>query len=197
LFDIINKDKMSAPRLQNYYILKLIKFSITYLSSNIANNYMSQIYTDYVLVNNMDPPNLINLVWLFIGIDFVMNLILMGILFGLAGPVLTDVDMKMYMIEYLIVIVIMGGLLLCVATTMNSKKYFLYKDDGLRAIRALTTIIQKFNFINFIPFLWVSRNADWYKSLMTDIDTTEKGTGTTGTVKTDGSGQRVPFKVGK
>jgi hypothetical protein len=55
---------------------------------------------------------------------------------------------------------------------MYSKKFFLYKDDGLRSIRALTNIAYKFVIIiNIIPFLWPVRDTQWFQKLILDSGT--------------------------
>ena len=43
-----------------------------------------------------------------------------------------------------------------IANKMHDKKYFLYKDDGLRAIRALSELMFTLSFINtLIPYNFI------------------------------------------
>lgn len=64
----------------------------------------------------------------------------------------TDV-MKIILSDYVIHIAITVAFLSNVASIMYSKKYFLYKDDGLRAIRAFGSIIVNSSIIsNLIPY---------------------------------------------
>jgi hypothetical protein len=156
----------------NYAVMKMIRLSIGYMSINITNNYMSQLYTESVLVNNSDPPNLINYVWLLLAIDIIFNSLILAILWGLGSPIIKGYDIQVYIYEYIIGAVLLTTILLCISTTMYSKKFFLYKDDGLRSIRALTNIAYKFVIIiNIIPFLWPVRDTQWFQKLILDSGT--------------------------
>lgn len=141
----------------NYGIPKLIRLLVAYVSLEIATNYMSQIYTENVLVNNTDPPSLVNLVILFIIIDLIINALLLLLLFLVNNTLqFTDGDpkfFKVYIAEYLIVSIALLIQFYFISSIMYSKKFFLYQDDGLRAIRALKSLFAKFIFLyNVIPF---------------------------------------------
>ncbi len=137
-----------------YSIPKIIRLLLAYVSLQIATNYMSQIYTENVLVNNTDPPSLINLVILFIIIDLILNALVLLVLFVTRGATgLQNNDLRIYVAEYLIIIIALFIQMYIVASTMYNKKFFLYQDDGLRAIRALNNLFIKFIFLyNIIPF---------------------------------------------
>jgi len=135
---------------------KAIRIALTYLSLTITTNFMTQIYMEKVLVNNEAPPTLLNFVWLFMFIDVIINfvLVLVLILLGKLGALGPAKDLYgEYILDYGVCLVCLIPLALIVANVMYSKKYFLYKDDGLRAIRALSDIIFYISIvINLIPF---------------------------------------------
>jgi hypothetical protein len=115
---------------------------------------MSQIYTENVLVNNSDPPSLTNLILLFLMIDIILNFIIILILFLLLKiNVIDQKVLKTFVLEYILILIVMTIPLYFIASIMYSKKYFLYKDDGLRGIRALKQICLLFIFIYYsLPF---------------------------------------------
>jgi hypothetical protein len=135
---------------------KAIRIALTYLSLTIATNFMTQIYMEKVLVNNEAPPSLLNFVWLFMFIDVIINfvLVLVLILLGKLGALGPAKDLYgEYILDYGMCLVFLIPMSLIIASVMYSKKYFLYKDDGLRAIRALSDIIFYISIIvNIIPF---------------------------------------------
>ena len=135
---------------------KAIRIALTYLSLTITTNFMTQIYMEKVLVNNEAPPTLLNFVWLFMFIDVIINfvLVLVLILLGKLGALGPAKDLYgEYILDYGVCLLCLIPLCLIVANVMYSKKYFLYKDDGLRAIRALSDIMFYISIIiNIIPF---------------------------------------------
>lgn len=156
-----NKYRMSEFNLTNYAIMKSVRFLSCFMSIQIATNYMSQIYTENVLVNDSDPPKLVNLILLFAIIDVIINAIILAILFGFQKPLsLSIYDFKIYIIEYGIILVSLLVQMYVISSTMYSKKYFLYKDDGLRAIRALSSMFNKFAALYYaVPFGFICKNV--------------------------------------
>ncbi len=160
---------MSENKVQfrNYFIPKLIRLMTAYISINIATNYMSQIYTENVLINNTDPPSLTNLVIIFIMIDILINAIIFALLWFAKTPLgLDDNVFKIYLVEYIIIIFAILIQLYFISTIMYSKKYFLYKDDGLKGIRALRSIFYIFIILYYLmPFGWLIQNTEFYKNI--------------------------------
>lgn len=143
-----------------FVVFKLMRMGLSYASLLIARNFTSQIYIDKVLVQDENPPHLSNFIYLYSVIEFVMTVISILLIYTLDSTFdlnLTTSSTNVfsgYIIPDLIVssgISMIIGLI--IANKMYDKKYFLYKDDGLRAIRALTEIMMKINLlILFIPF---------------------------------------------
>jgi hypothetical protein len=117
-----------------------IRIFLLYLSTRISSNIMTQIYTERVLINGEEPPVLTHQIFLFIAIDFVMNLFLIAFV-GALSMFMGNGDMSLlylFLAQYLSstgLLIVVGYIL---ADIMYRRKYFLYKDDGLRSIRALS-----------------------------------------------------------
>ena len=117
---------------------------------------------DKVLVNDENPPKLQNMIYLYLMIEFVCMGIFLALLYtvdtqfklGFDGKdnLYTEFVLPDYIIS-VIFIVIYGSV---IANKMYQKKYFLYRDDGLRAIRALSELMFTYTLINtFIPWNFV------------------------------------------
>lgn len=145
------------------FILKIVKVSLSYASLLIAKNITSQIYAEKVYVKQESPPKLINMLLLFLAIEVVFTVVvvtLLGVLIGQAmggfgdeageGLFKLAASFGQDYVCYLISMFVHGSIL---SNVMYSKKYFLYKDDGMRAIRAFSDVILQYSIVNgLIPF---------------------------------------------
>lgn len=138
-----------------------IRVFILYLSSNVSSNIMNQIYTERVLINGEQPPKLIYQIYLFLVVDIIFNIFLIAFVWGvlnLTGNAEKNL-LNMFVTHYLVTLVTLFIILIIITNTMYVKKYFLYQDDGLRAIRALNDLM--FNvgaFVSIIPVFLVADN---------------------------------------
>jgi hypothetical protein len=144
---------MNGQTIGLIYGLIAIRVFLLYMSSTISSNIMTQIYTDRVLINGEEPPVLNNQLYLFLVIDVIFNIFL----FGFAWAVIqfsNQQDPKLlgsFILHYLLSLGISFVIMMMMSNLMYSKKYFLYQDDGLRAIRALNSVM--FNVGTFISVL--------------------------------------------
>jgi hypothetical protein len=138
-----------------------IRIFILYLSTNVSSNIMNQIYTERVLINGEQPPKLIYQIYLFLVVDIIFNIFLIAFVWGvlnLTGNAEKNL-LNMFVTHYLVTLVTLFIILIIITNTMYVKKYFLYQDDGLRAIRALNDLM--FNvgaFVSIIPVFLVAGN---------------------------------------
>jgi len=147
--------KFSPDPMLMIYSMKLLKVATVYISANICSNFMAQVYMDKVLVNQENPQPLTNFVFMYLLIDCIMTVVVVSIFFivsSLAG--LSTGDSITLIIQdsawFLAIIGVVGFI---IASTMHNKKYFMYKDDGLRAIRALKDIMFQIGaFLAIFPF---------------------------------------------
>ncbi len=141
-------------------LFKLMRIAFSYASLIIAKNFTAQIYMEKVLVNGENPPKLMNLIVLGMIVEFIMVAIFLSLLYA----VVTQFELKVVtensniFIDYLIPDYIIGSVMTLlfgyiISNKMHDKKYFLYKDDGLRAIRALSELMFTISTINaLIPW---------------------------------------------
>jgi hypothetical protein len=137
---------------------KILKLMTSFIIANIAANYMSQIYMDKVLINQENPPHLQNFVSMFLLIDVLLMFIIMLIFYVVSMtffPMTINVSnvIKKIGVDYAIGLGILALFGYMVSNTMYNKKYFMYKDDGLRAIRALKEMMLYVSIsVTIIPF---------------------------------------------
>jgi formate-dependent nitrite reductase membrane component NrfD len=137
------------------YGMKLLKVGTAYVSANVCSNFMAQIYMDKVLVSQENPQPLTNFIIMYIVIDMIMTVVVISIFFILSSfvGVITGDAITMILQDTAWFMSIIGVIGFIVASTMHNKKYFMYKDDGLRAIRALKDIMFQIGaFLALFPF---------------------------------------------
>ena len=82
--------KVNDRNTQIIYAFLLIRILLLYISTYIASNIMNQIYSERVLISGVEPQPLNYQLYLFIAIDIVLNLFLLGFIFGFTK--LTNMD---------------------------------------------------------------------------------------------------------
>ena len=130
------------------YVLKAIHFVIILVSLFLTEKIFSEMYMKNVYAENVPPPNLIYMLLIFIAIDFGFVLFLLTLMFLLMyifqkpskDFIINGELIKLFLIDYFIFVVLLFIILAIVAVYMQSKKYFRYNTEGLRAIRALKDI---------------------------------------------------------
>ena len=123
------------------YSLIAVRILLLYLSSYVSSNIMNQIYTERVLINGNEPPMLNYQLYLFVLIDFLFNLFLFGFAWAIIKTYRNNNGLFFsFIIQYVLTTLVTFIICSIVAHMMYVKKYFLYKDDGLRAIRALQIV---------------------------------------------------------
>lgn len=143
------------------YGIKVIGICASYIAANICANYMGQVYMDKVLINQENPQPLVNFVYLFVILNVILNGIIAIILFLSLNILKLDSNtiMKMYMIDTVFFLAIVNIVGYIIASVMNNKKYFMYKEDGLRAIRALKEIYVNLSILfGVVPFFMIVKS---------------------------------------
>lgn len=160
---IVNRLKSTDGVLVAFAVSKLMRIGISYASLLIARNFTSNIYMDKVLVNDENPPHLSNLIYLYMIIEFIMTTVMIVMLYFLNeffGLNFVSERFNLFtqfiVTDYLVATVLNLAIGSVVANKMYEKKYFLYKDDGMRAIRALTEIMIAVSIINsIVPYNFI------------------------------------------
>ena len=138
-----------------FILFKIMRIAFNYAPLLIAKNFTAQIYMEKVLVNGENPPKLVNLIILSMVIEFIMVAIFLALLYAVVTQfelnVVTDnfnIFIEYLLPDYIVSVIITFLLGYVISNKMHEKKYFLYKDDGLRAIRALSELMFTLSTIN-------------------------------------------------
>ena len=139
---------------------KLLIIAANYILVNICANYTSQVYMDKVLINQENPPKLENFVIMFILLNL-LTMLMIGIGFQVALPYIGGGEksgnlLQMLVVDFMIYLALLTVTSSIIADVMYNKKFFMYKDDGLRAIRALKDIMLKLSIVfSVVPYFLV------------------------------------------
>lgn len=148
------------PQMFLLYGPKLLIISANIVNVNICANYTSQVYMDKVLINQENPPKLENFVLMFALLNL-LSFLMIGISFYMSLPYIGGAQTRgdilaMLVLDFSIYMVLLLTTSSIIANVMYNKKFFMYKDDGLRAIRALKDIVFKFSIIfALLPYFLV------------------------------------------
>lgn len=132
------------------YVLKLLQFGLLVGAIFLTEKIFSNMYMERVYANNGDPPDLMIMLAICIAIYTAFTLFLATVLFlihlivekhGIRNFVINVDLIKKYLIDYAASTLLLFILLSIICSYMQSKKYFRYKTEGLRAIRAFGDII--------------------------------------------------------
>lgn len=139
------------------YSLVAVRIFLLYISSYVSSNIMNQIYTERVLINGDEPPQLSNQLYLFLGIDIVLNLFLFAFAWAFIKAYRGDTNLfKVYISQYALTTATTFIVCMIISNMMYMKKFFLYKDDGLRAIRVLQILNYRIGAImSLIPMFMI------------------------------------------
>lgn len=145
------------------YLLKVVRLGFAFFAMYTASKILQQQYVNNVFANNQDPPDLRLFLIYYWGIELIfivglmIFLVLLKFLFDRQGDFIVNGYLIMkFTQDYIISSVLILILGIIIASVIMQKKYFKYKTDGLRAIRANQDILfYVVLVINFIPFFLI------------------------------------------
>lgn len=129
------------------YLVKLLRFSVIWISLFVVEKVYQDAYVSKVLIRDGEPPDLRPIVLYTLLVDFVFSVFVLVIVALLnaqnQGPTyaIDSVLAQALIVDYVSSTSVMAALGWGVATVVQDKKLLRYKDDGLRSIRALGTLI--------------------------------------------------------
>ena len=147
------------------YVIKGLRILFSYIAFFLATRIFSPIYEEAVYDGKKNPPSLWKYILIFVAFDASFNAFLVVLLFILKLLFKTDdnaflIDSYLftkYLIDYAVsmtVIIVIGVL---VANVITSKKFFKYKYEGVRAIRAYESMMFNCAFVlHLFPFFLMS-----------------------------------------
>lgn len=130
------------------YVLKVISYAFLNISLSLAQRLFSELYMKRVYAQQTTPPNLQGLLMLVFFVHAAFNLILflvLGILYLTFNRkdttfVVNSYLIHAYFLDYVLNIGVLWMIMAIIVGIVQSKKYFRYRTEGLRAIRAVTSI---------------------------------------------------------
>jgi len=143
------------------YVLKAFHFLLIIMSLFLTEKIFSEMYMKNVYAQNSDPPNLVVMICIFLAIDFGLIMFMLTVLFLTmyifqrpSGDFIINADLiKAFIIDWGIYVLLLFTIICIVAQYMQTKKYFRYNTEGLRAIRALKSIIMAVSVVLLaVPF---------------------------------------------
>ena len=143
------------------YVLKIIRILFTYIALFMATKLYSPLYENAVYDSKANPPSLLKYLLFFVAFDVSLNaflvvvLWLMKFLFDSEGNsfIVDKYLFNKFISEYIITMVIVLIIAYLLGRIITNKRYFKFKYEGLRAVRAYESMV--FNVaivIYLIPF---------------------------------------------
>jgi len=132
------------------YIIKAVRVLSFQFSMNMATNVFIQKYNSVVYDKKVNPPSLVSYMLIFLGFDLFFNVFIL-VLLGLCGFLFKTenntfpVDgylYKKFAFDYVVstIVIILNGIL--IGSVVKQKKYFRYKTEGERGIRAFEEMMK-------------------------------------------------------
>ena len=143
------------------YILKLINYGFIVLSLFLAEKLFSEMYMKAVYGNGQDPPDILAYVGIALGLNvaFVvfMLTVLALIMYIFSGAsnnfVINKYLIKKFVMDFMACTIINVLFAIICGMIIQKKRYFRYKTEGLRGVRALREIIMSLSSIVIaVPF---------------------------------------------
>lgn len=131
------------------YAMKVVRFGFIYLALFLAERIFENMYSTQVFTQNKDPPNLLIMLGIFLGIEagmFVIIMIIIALVMYIwktpDNSFLVDSSVLLrLLVDYAASTLMIFAIGAIVAHIIMRKKYFRYKLEGLRGIRAFQEVM--------------------------------------------------------
>ena len=143
------------------YILKAFSYLCLLAAIYLTEKIFTEMYMKKVFAENKEPPSILTMVGIFLAFYVVILMVFATILLLLDKIVNAALDdfiingrvLTAFFMDTVLFIIVLSICLITIGSIMQLKRYFRYKTEGLRAIRAFKTIIIYLALILiFIPF---------------------------------------------
>lgn len=129
------------------YTVKLVRFLVLWIALYVTEKVFQDAYVSSVLIRNSTPPDLRPLVIYALLVDFVFFTFMVfviqllraqdrGATYAIDGNLVASL-----VLDYIGSVVVFGVVGLGISSVVQDKEILRYKDDGLRSIRALGTLL--------------------------------------------------------
>lgn len=128
------------------YAIKLLRLGALYVALLVSGKIQEADYVEQVYGRGENPPSLNKMIAIIVSIMALMDLIILAFVFiGAKVLHVAGDEYKTYVfIESLVYAILVGIMGMIIASIVASKKYFNYKEDGIRCIRATREIIMAY-----------------------------------------------------
>lgn len=131
------------------YVIKAIRIGFAYLALFLATRIFTPMYETEVFDKKLDPPSLMKFLLIYLGFDLSFNVFILIVLFLLKFLFKSEDNAFMidgylfqkFMLDYAVSMTILLALGAIVGSVIVNKKYFKYKYEGMRAIRAFQELM--------------------------------------------------------
>ena len=146
------------------YVIKGIRILFTYIALFLSTRVFSPIYEEQVYDKKEQPPSLAKYLLIFLAFDISFNVFLVVLLFLLKflfksddnAFIIDNYVFTKYFTDYMFSIVILLAISYMIGQVIMEKKYFKYRYEGLRAIRAFESAMFKMSIIVYlVPYFWM------------------------------------------
>lgn len=142
-------DVLRDPTFLIMYVLKGLRVLLVWAALTFASGIFTPLYTDAVYKLNKAPPSPLWFVLIFVAIDMGLNLAMLVVLLALkymfdapgSGFPVNGHLLKAYAIDYAVSTAMLTALSLVIASVIARKKYFRYRFEGDRGIRAMRDML--------------------------------------------------------
>jgi hypothetical protein len=143
------------------YVLKFVHFAILIAALYLTEKLFLEMYMKKVYAENKEPPNIYNMLGILVLIDIGFTLFLLTVLVLLMyinntpdnSFIINPNLITTFLIDYSVFMVFLSLVTLIIGNIIQMKRYFRYKTEGLRGIRAFKDIILGIAFaLTLIPF---------------------------------------------
>ena len=154
-------DSATDPQLIAIYVLKVIRVGIAWYSLRISASFFQSMYDRAVYTEQTDPPSSLYFVGMVLGLDLACNVIVLALL-KFTSLVFSDptsgfpIDSQLlsaWMLDYGLSTLVVAVVSIIIAVVVQRKKYFRFKYEGDRGVRAMQQmILYVYCVLMFIPF---------------------------------------------
>ena len=154
-------DNLLDPQFMVIYALKILRFFIAWYALRVASKMFQRMYEGKVYARDEQPPHPITFICMFLGIDLAVNLII-GVVLIFAKHLFKTLNnefpidrhlLAVWAGDYAITTAAVFVLVFIIGQVIRKKKYFRYKYEGDRGIRALQEMaLRVYMIMLFIPF---------------------------------------------
>jgi hypothetical protein len=146
------------------YVIKGIRILFTYIALFLTTRVFSPIYEEQVYDKKGQPPSLAKYLLIFLAFDISFNVFLVVVLFLLKflfksddnAFIIDNYVFSKYFTDYIISLVLVLAIGYMIGRVIMEKKYFKYRYEGLRAIRAFeSTLFNMAIVVYLVPYFWM------------------------------------------